>query len=56
MKIYCVKCKQITDTIDMIQSISKNKRFIIKGKCLLCQCIKCKFLKKTEYSIFPFKH
>ena len=33
MIIYCLKCKQKTETIDQMEVQSKNGREMIKGNC-----------------------
>lgn len=48
MKIFCVKCKEKTETVDMIQSFSKKNQPMIKGKCLNCNCKKNVFIKKDH--------
>ena len=37
VEIYCVKCKNITENIDEYQSITKNKRPILKAECAICK-------------------
>lgn len=44
MKIYCVKCKEKTDTKDYHETITKNGKPIGKGNCLKCGTKKNVFL------------
>ena len=48
VEIYCVKCKTITENIDEYQSITKNKRPILKAKCAICKSTKNRFLKLNK--------
>lgn len=43
--MYCTKCKVKTYTKDIEESIAKNNRQMIKGKCITCGCKKCGFAK-----------
>ncbi len=43
--MYCVKCKQKTDTITVKPIISKNKRQMVQGNCIICGCKKSLFIK-----------
>ena len=36
MIIYCLKCKQKTETIDYLEMKSSNGRNMIKGICSIC--------------------
>ena len=45
MEIYCVKCKSKTPTLDLIESVTKNNRSILKGTCEICGSKKCTFIK-----------
>ena len=48
MKIYCVKCKQKTDS-DNIENITiKNNRMAIRGNCKICNTQKYMFVKNEE--------
>ncbi|GBN36903.1 hypothetical protein AVEN_32697-1 [Araneus ventricosus] len=42
--LYCVKCKSHTKTKDMIQTVTKNNRPILKGICIICGSKKNRFL------------
>lgn len=46
MIIYCVKCKNKTDTRDPSDRISKNGRNMIQGFCTTCGTKKTRFVKK----------
>ena len=40
MSIYCVKCKARTETKDVQNVLSANKRPMLKGICAVCGKIK----------------
>ena len=42
---YCLKCKRTTDTNNIIESISKNGKNYIRGKCVECGSKKSHFAK-----------
>ena len=44
---YCVKCKQKTGTLELTEVLSKNNRYMIKGKCNVCGKIKSTFAKSA---------
>ena len=46
-KIYCVKCRKHTDTIDVTRTTTKNNRNILKGICSECGSRKNRFLNKN---------
>lgn len=46
--IYCLQCRDKTDTVDAIISISKNDRHMKRGKCVECGTNKCSFCKKPS--------
>lgn len=43
--MYCVKCKQHTDTKDVQHVVTKNNRNMKRGKCLVCGSVKTQFVK-----------
>ena len=45
--MYCVKCKNKTETVDVQNVVSKNNRLMLRGKCAACGCTKTQFLKKS---------
>ena len=45
--MYCVKCKNKTETVDVQNVVSKNNRPMLRGKCAACGCTKTQFLKKS---------
>ena len=47
MIIYCLKCKQKTETIDYLEMKSSNGRNMIKGTCSICSTKKSVFLSST---------
>ena len=42
--MYCVKCKQKTETIDMIKITTSNNRNMLKGICSICGKNKASFI------------
>ena len=46
MAIYCVKCRRRTETSNIRSIVSKNKRHMLQGKCVVCGIIKSQFKKK----------
>ena len=51
MIIYCLKCKQKTETIDELKLQSKNGREIIKGNCSICGTKKSVFVSSSIKTI-----
>ena len=45
MEIHCLKCKSRTQTLNLIESVTKNNRPILKGTCEICGSKKCKVTK-----------
>jgi Domain of unknown function (DUF5679) len=45
--MYCIKCKIITETLNPSNSITKNKRNMLKGNCAKCGIVKCQFVKSS---------
>ena len=50
MQIYCLKCKKHTETgkVNVVQT--KNGKYNMKGKCLICSKMKSKFISKQQAS------
>ena len=48
-KIYCVKCRRKTDTLGLRDSISKNNRAMVTGRCAVCNIKKTLFIKKGGF-------
>ena len=46
--MYCVKCKRMTDTLNLHHAISKNKRDMLKGTCSVCGTTKNQFVSTTK--------
>ena len=46
--MYCVKCKKKTNTLNIIQVLSKNNRQMIKGTCDVCGRNKSSFIKSGD--------
>jgi len=53
--MYCLKCRRVTDTDDMVETVTSNGRNMMKGRCVVCGTTKNKFIKKTggRYEIGP---
>ena len=43
--MYCISCKNTTETINPAYSVSRNNRNMIKGNCAVCGRVKCQFVK-----------
>ena len=57
-KIYCLKCKTKTDTLEIEQSKSRNNRLMLRGKCALCGTTKSRFISAKEgkgWTDLPFE-
>lgn len=48
MYSFCLKCKKITETINVTICTSKNKNPRLKGTCVECGSNKSTFLKKNH--------
>ena len=48
MKIYCLKCKTNTDSIDPKMFKTKNNRLIMQSKCSVSKKKKSRFVKEQE--------
>jgi len=46
--MYCVKCKQKTQTKYISEAVSKNKRKMLKGVCIVCGSKKSTFVKGSS--------
>lgn len=42
--MYCVKCKNKTETVDVQNVVSKNNRPMLRGKCAVCGTTKTQFV------------
>ena len=47
MIIYCLKCKQKTETLDGVELKTSNGRNMIKGICSVCGTKKSVFVSST---------
>ena len=45
--MYCVKCRINTDTSDLQNAVSKNRRHMLRGKCAICRTTKTQFVKAS---------
>ena len=48
MKIYCLKCKTNTDSVDPKMFKTKNNRLIMQSKCSVSKNKKSRFVKEQE--------
>ena len=48
MLMYCVRCKLKTDSLNLTQSITKNKRRMLKCICSVCGSKKSSFIKNDS--------
>ena len=48
MLLYCVKCKQKTESKDISGIITKNNRNMLKSTCSVCEGKKSTFVKKDK--------
>ena len=48
MKIYCAKCRNDTENIDLKMVKTKNNRLIMQAKCPVCGIKKSRFVKEQE--------
>ena len=46
--MYRVKCKRMTDTLNLHHAISKNNRNMLKGTCSVCGTAKNKFVSAIK--------
>ena len=46
--MYCVKCKQKTESTNITEVISKNNRKMLKSICSICGSKKSQFVKQTS--------
>ena len=46
--MYCVKCKKISDTSNIQNTVSKNGRNMKRGTCMICGTTKTQFRKTQE--------
>ena len=46
--MYCVKCKMATNTSNMQFAVSKNRRNMKRGTCVICGTTKTQFIKALK--------
>ena len=46
--MYCVKCKKITDTSNVQNTVSKNRRNMKRGTCVICGTTKTRVYQSTK--------
>ena len=44
--MYCLKCRRVTETENIANTMSKNGRLMRRGQCVICSKTKCQFVKK----------
>ena len=45
--MYCVRCKKVTETSDIQNTVTKNNRHMLRGKCVVCGTTKTQFIKSS---------
>ena len=45
---YCLKCKRKTKNINSKGFVTKNKKYLVKSLCDICQSKKTRFISKQE--------
>ena len=54
VRLYCINCKDYTQSINLISIIKVAKnRFHIKAMCSICHKFKTKFLNKEQITLLP---
>lgn len=48
MKLYCVKCRQKTESKNVREGTTKNNKKILKSTCLVCESKKSTFVKNEK--------
>ena len=49
---YCLKCKRKTKNINSEGFVTKNKKYLVKSLCVVCNSKKSKFVSKQDASGF----
>ena len=44
--MYCLKCRRVTETENIANTMSKNGRLMRRGQCVICSKTKCQFVEK----------
>ena len=44
--MYCLKCRRVTETENIANTMSKNGRLMKRGQCVIWGKTKCQFVKK----------
>ncbi len=42
--MYCLTCRKVTESVDIVHKISKNNRNLLTGRCAVCDSGKSKFI------------
>ena len=45
MQIHCLRCKQVTDTVGVVNDTDKRGMSRVKGNCQVCGTMKYKYVK-----------
>ena len=48
MNTYCLKCKKPTKNLNSKGFITKNKKYIVKSICTICNSKKANFISKQQ--------
>ena len=52
MNTYCLKCKRQTKDLNSKGFVTKNKKYIVKSTCAICESKKSKFVSKKDAAGF----
>ena len=44
--MYCLKCRRVTETENIITATSRNSRLMRRGQCIVCGKTMTQFVKK----------
>ncbi len=48
VSLYCVRCKQKTETNNVEEVMSKNNKRMLRGNCFICGTKKCSFISNNK--------
>ena len=48
VQVYCVFCKEKTNTSEIVYKMSKNNKHMIQGKCTVCSKRKSQFISQAD--------
>ena len=49
---YCLKCKKQTKNLNSKGFVTKNKKYLVKSLCNICESKKSKFISKQQAQSF----